>query len=171
MKLHVFISSSLDCNEECAQFERNRKLAEALELSDVDYSPIVGPQYSAYLMEQARDNREFIESLETIFKQLVTEVHLPSSSSQTARHVLKPMKKNNRHTVHELAPHYGCTTTSYDMEPNRNTVITASKYVCTVLHCIIYDFVCVRVCVCVCVRVCACVCICVCVCACACVCV
>ena len=118
----------MDCNEECAQFERNRKLAEALELADtVDYSPTVGPQYSCYLLEQARENREFIESLESIFKQLVVDAR--QSSNQTSKHTFKPMKKNNRHSIHELAPYYSCTTLSYDSEPIRNVVVMATEYV------------------------------------------
>ncbi len=118
----------MDCNEECAQYERNRRLAEALELSDtVDYSPSVGLQYSSFLLEQARENREFIDSLESIFKQLVVDAH--QSPSQTSKHTFKPMKKNNRHAIHELAAYYGLTTMSYDSEPIRNVVVTATKYV------------------------------------------
>ncbi len=118
----------MDCNEECAQYERNRRLAEALELSDtVDYSPSVGLQYSSFLLEQARENREFIDLLESIFKQLVVDAH--QSPSQTSKYTFKPMKKNNRHAIHELTSYYGLTTMSYDSEPIRNVVVTATKYV------------------------------------------
>ena len=45
----------LDCDEVCAQEERNRKLAAALEIDNPNISPIDGEvQYSLFLLEQAR---------------------------------------------------------------------------------------------------------------------
>lgn len=113
----------LECNEECAQYERNRNLAEALELSDVDYSPHTIPEYSAYLQDQARVNPSFIDSLESILRGLVET----AKKEETAKYNFKPMKRDNRRTVHELAAYYGCTTTSYDAEPVRNVVVMATK--------------------------------------------
>ena len=40
-----------------------------------------------------------------------------------------PMNNKNRRFIHELAAMYGCSSISYDQEPNRNTVVTANKYV------------------------------------------
>ena len=46
---------TLDCDEVCAQEERNRKLAAALEIDYPNISPVdVDEQYSLFLMEQAR---------------------------------------------------------------------------------------------------------------------
>ena len=46
----------LECDEVCAQEERNRRLAAALEIDDPIISPVVNTetQYSAFLMDQAR---------------------------------------------------------------------------------------------------------------------
>ena len=46
----------LDCDEVCAQEERNRKLASALEIENPIISPLGNPnlQYSPFLIEQAR---------------------------------------------------------------------------------------------------------------------
>ena len=49
------VSRYLDCDEVCAQEERNRKLAAALEIDDPNISPSdCEEQYSAFLLEQAR---------------------------------------------------------------------------------------------------------------------
>ena len=39
------------------------------------------------------------------------------------------MKREQRQVIHELALYYNCTTTSYDSEPLRNVVVTATKWV------------------------------------------
>lgn len=45
----------LECDEVCAQEERNRKLAAALEIDNANISPIENEvQYSTFLLEQAR---------------------------------------------------------------------------------------------------------------------
>lgn len=45
----------LECDEVCAQEERNRKLAIALEIDNPNISPIDSEvQYSTFLLEQAR---------------------------------------------------------------------------------------------------------------------
>ena len=45
----------LECDEVCAQEERNRKLAIALEIDNPNISPIdTEVQYSTFLLEQAR---------------------------------------------------------------------------------------------------------------------
>jgi hypothetical protein len=37
------------------------------------------------------------------------------------------MNRDKRRVVHEYAEHFGCLTESFDDEPNRNVVCTASK--------------------------------------------
>ena len=47
----------LECDEVCAQEERNRRLAAALEIDNPNISPMENEvQYSAFLLEQARYN-------------------------------------------------------------------------------------------------------------------
>ena len=43
--------------------------------------------------------------------------------------MFKPMKREHRQVIHELAEHYGCGTISYDEEPQRNVVAMAHRYV------------------------------------------
>ena len=117
----------LECNEECAQWERNRKLAEAFELSDVDHSPNLAPDYSTYLQEQARENPSLIANIEEVLKGLVEGLAIKGGTSST--HSFKPMKREQRQVIHELALYYNCVTTSYDAEPHRNVVVTAKKWV------------------------------------------
>lgn len=51
------------------------------------------------------------------------------------------MKREQRQVIHELALYYNCTTTSYDSEPLRNVVVTATKWVDFTQSCIMtYDF-------------------------------
>lgn len=42
-------------------------------------------------------------------------------------HVFKPMKKDQRQAIHELAEFYGCGSVSYDDEPHRNVVAMAHR--------------------------------------------
>lgn len=37
------------------------------------------------------------------------------------------MNRDKRQFVHELAPHFGCETASFDAEPKRNVVATAYR--------------------------------------------
>jgi len=60
--------SRLECDKECAKLERNRKLAEALQVDNADVTTSIGtPNYSEFLMQFAKKNPHFIE---TIHKQL-----------------------------------------------------------------------------------------------------
>ncbi|CAI9742192.1 protein shuttle craft-like [Octopus vulgaris] len=45
-------------------------------------------------------------------------------------HSFSPMNREHRKVVHEMAEHFGCTTESYDNEPNRNVVAIARKDKC-----------------------------------------
>ncbi len=60
-------------------------------------------------------------------------IELNKMFSQTSlvqiSHSFQPMNSTQRKLVHELAEHYNCKTTSYDPEPRRNTVITATRWV------------------------------------------
>jgi transcriptional repressor NF-X1 len=112
---------SLECDEKCAQMARNRVLAEALELTDVDHSPDTVPQYSTFLLEQVRDNQQLVANIENIFKDII------EGNGGKTSHSFKPMKRDHRRIIHELAEYYNLTSTSYDPEPQRNVVVIATK--------------------------------------------
>jgi len=117
----------LECDEVCAQEERNRKLALALEIENPVISPLDAEmKYSPFLLEQARTDLQFVASVEETMRALVEAVQ-KSSSNQTRTHYFRPMKNTQRKLIHELAIHFGCETISYDSEPLRNVLISVNK--------------------------------------------
>ncbi|TSL34566.1 MAM and LDL-receptor class A domain-containing protein 1 [Bagarius yarrelli] len=118
----------LECDQECATLERNRRLAEALQVD-----PTVDPfnvksstcKYSDSLKEDARKDFKFVSEVEEEIKSLV---ELANKGKQPKRsHCFPPMKRDHRRIVHELAEVYGLESVSYDCEPKRNVVVTAIR--------------------------------------------
>lgn len=50
-------------------------------------------------------------------------------SASPRSHPFPPMNSNHRRLVHEIAMFYNCSSRSYDQEPKRSTVVTATKLV------------------------------------------
>ncbi|XP_052457453.1 transcriptional repressor NF-X1-like isoform X36 [Carassius gibelio] len=121
----------LECDQECATLERNRRLAEALQIDQaVDTFKSASSKYSDSLKEDARKDFKFVSEIEEEIKNLV---ELANKGKQTKRsHCFPPMKREHRRIIHELAEAYGVESVSYDSEPKRNVVITAirGKAVC-----------------------------------------
>ncbi|XP_067934473.1 transcriptional repressor NF-X1-like isoform X2 [Watersipora subatra] len=118
--------NQLECDEECAQLERNQRIASALDICNPNLlASLAGMQYSDFLKDMARKDPVFISDVETSLSQLVLSSQ--QSKQLTRSHPFKPMKKKQRTAVHELAEHYSCTTLSYDEEPLRNVVATAHR--------------------------------------------
>lgn len=121
----------LECDEECAILERNRRLASALQIQNADVSSRVGPPcYSDFLKDEARKNPSFMLSVHQTLTQLV---QMARQSKQKSRsHCFPSMNREQRRAVHELAEFFGCETQSYDQEPFRNVVVTAYKERCRI---------------------------------------
>ncbi|XP_057198696.1 transcriptional repressor NF-X1 [Triplophysa rosa] len=122
----------LECDQECATLERNRRLAEALQIDQsVDpFNKSTSSKYSDSLKEDARKDFKFVSEIEEEIKNLV---ELANKGKQTKRsHCFPPMKREHRRIIHELAEAYGVESVSYDSEPKRNVVLTAirGKSVC-----------------------------------------
>ncbi|PFX24867.1 Transcriptional repressor NF-X1 [Stylophora pistillata] len=115
----------LECNSDCRVYERNRRLAEALDIENADLSQEVSFRFSPFLWTEARQNLKFAKSVEEALENLV-QTTLKSTTSQRT-HSFPPMASNQRRLIHELAVFYNCATRSYDQEPKRNTVVTATK--------------------------------------------
>ncbi|CAB4032503.1 transcriptional repressor NF-X1-like, partial [Paramuricea clavata] len=115
--------SQLDCDDECARQQRNRALAEALGISRPDTPEVV--QYPHFVEEHGRANMKFVYFVEDALDYLVKNV--AKVQSQQLSHSFAPMNNKSRRFIHELATMYGCTSISYDQEPNRNSVVTANK--------------------------------------------
>eukprot|EP00066_Takifugu_rubripes_P017064 XP_011606330.1 PREDICTED: transcriptional repressor NF-X1 isoform X1 [Takifugu rubripes] len=118
----------LECDEECATLERNRRLAEALQIdpsSEPFNSGRSASVYSNSLKEDARKDLKFVAEVEEEIKNLV---ELTNKGKQPKKsHCFPPMNREHRKIVHELAEVYGVESVSYDSEPKRNVVLTAHK--------------------------------------------
>ncbi|XP_012946753.1 transcriptional repressor NF-X1 [Aplysia californica] len=114
----------LECDANCSVLERNRRLAEALEVDDPDLE-VEKPKYSDFLKDFAKKNLQYCMSVEKTLNELV--LASKESSQATKSHSFPPMKKEHRHFIHELSEMYGCRTQSFDKEPNKNVVTTALK--------------------------------------------
>ncbi|XP_061821295.1 transcriptional repressor NF-X1 [Nerophis lumbriciformis] len=119
--------TKLQCDEECAAVERNKRLAEALQIdpSSDPFNMRSTSVYSNSLKEDARKDGKFVSNVEEAIKNLVD---LVSKGKQPKRsHCFQPMNRERRRIVHELAEVYSVESVSYDSEPKRNVVITAHK--------------------------------------------
>ncbi|XP_025070859.1 transcriptional repressor NF-X1 isoform X3 [Alligator sinensis] len=118
----------LQCDEECLALERNRRLAEALQIDD-NSDPFnvrsSGPKYSEILKEDARKDLKFVSDIEKEMRALVDAVNKGKHTKKS--HCYPPMNRDHRRIIHELAQIYGIESVSYDNEPKRNVVITAVK--------------------------------------------
>jgi len=116
----------LDCTDECARVERNRRFVEAL---DIDTTDLVGelgpPQYTDFLKEQYKTNPDIVLGIEKTLCDLVASAD--KAKQPTRSHVFAPMNRNHRRIIHEYAPYLEIDTVSYDQEPKRNVVATAKR--------------------------------------------
>jgi len=118
--------SKLDCNEECAKIERNRRIALALQIENPDVgAKLAAPKYSDFLRDIAKKDPYFA----TMVHDKLTElVKLAKDSKQKSRsHSFDCMNRDKRQFIHELTDHFGIESESYDSEPKRNVVVTAVK--------------------------------------------
>ncbi|KAF5899023.1 transcriptional repressor NF-X1-like, partial [Clarias magur] len=118
----------LECDQECATLERNRRLAEALQVdptADPFNTKSTTCKYSDTLKEDARKDFKFVSEVEEEIKNLV---ELANKGKQPKKsHCFPPMKRDQRRIVHELAEVYGLESVSYDSEPKRNVMVTAVR--------------------------------------------
>ncbi|XP_070708642.1 transcriptional repressor NF-X1 [Pempheris klunzingeri] len=117
----------LECDQECATLERNRRLAEALQIdsSSDPFNVRSTSVYSDSLKEDARKDIKFVTEVEEEIKNLVELVNKGKQPKRS--HCFPPMNREHRKIIHELAEVYSVESVSYDSEPKRNVVITAQK--------------------------------------------
>ncbi|XP_072910339.1 transcriptional repressor NF-X1 [Hemitrygon akajei] len=118
----------LECDQECATLERNRRIADALNInpaSDPFHTRSLGSKYSDSLKEDAKKDLKFVTEVEEEIKALVEAVN--KGKQQKKSRCFPPMNREHRRIIHELAEVYGVESVSYDSEPKRNIVITAVK--------------------------------------------
>ncbi|KAM9712729.1 transcriptional repressor NF-X1 [Menidia menidia] len=117
----------LECDQECATLERNRRLAEALQIdsSSDPFNVRSTSIYSDSLKEDARKDPKFVTEVEEELRNLV---ELVNKGKQLKRsHCFPPMNREHRKIIHELSEVYGVESVSYDSEPKRNVVLTAHR--------------------------------------------
>ncbi|XP_033111104.1 transcriptional repressor NF-X1-like isoform X2 [Anneissia japonica] len=130
----------LECNEECALIERNKRFALALQIKNPDFASKIGtPNYTEFLKDQAKNQPQLVSSIEDAIKAVVLSAQ--QSKQPKRSHSFQPMNRDKRRIVHELAEFYGCQAQSYDMEPNRSVVVTAAKDTCFSPSVSLMDFV------------------------------
>ncbi|XP_069586667.1 transcriptional repressor NF-X1 [Ranitomeya imitator] len=117
----------LQCDEECLALERNRRLAEALNITENSdpFNTRSGFKFSDSLKDDARKDLKFVSDIEKEVKALVEAVNKGKQTKKS--HCFPPMNRDHRKVIHDLAEVYGVESVSYDNEPKRNVVITAIK--------------------------------------------
>jgi len=120
---------TLQCNADCAVLERNRRLAQALQIRNPELSGKAGPPaYPQTMLDMARKTKGLAEE---VHQQLTDLVQLAQQSKQKSRSVaFAPMNRERRQFIHEYCEHFGCESESYDDEPKRNVVATAFRDRC-----------------------------------------
>jgi len=116
--------TTLPCDETCAVAERNRRLAEALQIADPERTN-TNKTYSEFLMGMAKKDPVFIRGIERELCNLVESVEWMGFQKQN--HNFPDMKSEKRHAIHELAECFGCKSEAFDVEPKRYVMVTAIK--------------------------------------------
>ena len=101
----------LECNEECSQLERNRRMAVALQIENPDVTNRVNgpPRYSDFVKDFAKREPFFARAVHDSLAQLVAKTK-ESNNFKHRVHEFDCMGREKRQFVHELAAHFGCTT-------------------------------------------------------------
>lgn len=118
--------NKIECNEECAKLERNRRVALALQIENPDVSTkLAAPKYSDFLKDMVKKDPSFATM---VHEKLSDLVKLAKESKQKSRsYSFEYMNRDKRQFVHELSDHFGVDSESFDAEPKRNVVATAVK--------------------------------------------
>lgn len=117
----------LECNNDCATLERNRRLDIAFKVENpnlINYPKFV-PNYSEFVKTFYKKEPACANM---IHEKLTELVKLAKDSKQKSRAYSFPvMNRDKRHCVHDLASMFGVETQAFDAEPNRNVVATAHR--------------------------------------------
>jgi hypothetical protein len=114
------ISNKLPCDEACAVAERNRRLAEALQI-DTNAGSVfhTDVEFEDELVDYARANPSFIRKIEEELMEFI--------QSNKKQHYMQPMKAKLRRIVHMICEHYGLETAAVDPEPNRFLILSRTR--------------------------------------------
>lgn len=107
--------SELRCDEECSRLDRNRRLAEALNIDASSHTDDHVP-YSDATLKLYNDHPNWSDAQERQFRVF-------ANSRDEVRIRYKPMKQPQRRFLHVLAQDFGLSSRSEDQEPYRYVVI------------------------------------------------
>jgi transcriptional repressor NF-X1 len=105
----------LKCDDECLRLQRNRKLAEALDIDPATHTDNHIP-YSDTTLKLFRENMAWAQEQER-------ELRVFAGSPEEKRLRFKPMPAHQRAFIHSLAEDFGLDTESMDPEPHRHVCI------------------------------------------------
>lgn len=114
---------NLPCTDLCARAERNRKLAEALDIDTTAsfHEPEnVKGGYQLHILNYFDNNRTWCLEIEEMFREFV--------GGTSVRLAFKPMTGHKREFVHDLADAYGLDSESVDREPFRRHHNVLNEY-------------------------------------------
>jgi transcriptional repressor NF-X1 len=105
----------LKCDDECLRLERNRRLADALNIDPATHTDNHVP-YSDTTMKMYKENVNWAETQERQFR-------LFASAADEKRLAFKPMQPNQRAFIHSLAEDFGLDSESQDPEGIRHVTL------------------------------------------------
>lgn len=115
-------AKSLQCDQECARLERNRKLASAFDI-DIDTHSDDHIPYSSETLAIYQEQTQWAQNREREFR-------IFSADENEKRLRFKPMQKRQRAFLHALAEDFGLDSESMDPEPHRHvTIFKTPKFV------------------------------------------
>ena len=115
-------TKSLQCDQECARLERNRRLASAFDI-DLDTHTDDHIPYSSETLALYQEHTQWAQSREREFR-------IFSADENEKRLRFKPMQRRQRAFLHSLAEDFGLDSESMDPEPHRHvTIFKTPKFV------------------------------------------
>lgn len=115
----------LECNELCAQMDRNRRLALGLQIRNPDLNLKLKPLYPDFLKQWAKKDPEFCSY---VHSKLADLVKLSKESKQKSRSFsFEVMNRDKRLFIHGYSEFFGISAVDCDPEPKRNVMVTAFK--------------------------------------------
>ncbi|KAL2184615.1 hypothetical protein L209DRAFT_735699 [Thermothelomyces heterothallicus CBS 203.75] len=107
--------SILKCDDECLRLQRNRKLADALNIDLATHTDDHIP-YSDTTLRRFRENVSWAQEQER-------QLRLFAADPEEKRIRFKPMPSHQRAFIHALAEDFGLETESQDPEPHRHVCV------------------------------------------------
>lgn len=115
----------LECNELCAQMDRNRRLALGLQIRNPDLNLKLKPLYPDLLKQWGKKDPEFCSY---VHSKLADLVKLSKESKQKSRSFsFEVMNRDKRQFIHGYSEFFGISAVDCDPEPKRNVMVTAFK--------------------------------------------